>query len=158
MSCLCFAQTASLMIWFWPVVCLLTVSKGEGGITEFRGEVFWPLCSSLYVVLLTFTSRICLNDDVLQVFQTPDLLGGQLQPVAARQPEIPQAAVQALQQPTLANTQAPPQAASPTSVRQLHPSDHHLLYRGLFKLNPFHLCDSRWRQETPRPPLVWYWD
>lgn len=81
---------------------------------------------------MTFTGRICLNDDVLQVFQTPDLLGAQLQPVAARQPEIPQAALQAPLQPTPANTQVPPQAASPTSVRQLHPSDLHFLYRDLF--------------------------
>lgn len=51
-----------------------------------------------------------------EVFQTPELLGSQLQPLAARQPEIPQAAVQAPLQPAPASTQAPPQAASPTSV------------------------------------------
>lgn len=157
MSCFGFAQTSLLMIWLWPALSLLTVSKGEGGIPEFRGELFWPLCGSFYAALLAFTNRICLNDDVPQVFQTPDLLSGQLQPVAAQQPEIPQTAVQAPLQPTPASTQAPPQAAPPTSVRQLHPPDLHFLDRALFKCNPFHLCDSRWRQETPRPPLVWYW-
>ncbi|XP_029698430.1 serine/threonine-protein kinase OSR1b isoform X1 [Takifugu rubripes] len=47
-----------------------------------------------------------------EVFQTPDLLGSQLQPVAARQPELPQAPLQ----PTPVNTHAPPQAVSPTSA------------------------------------------
>uniref|UniRef100_H3D5D3 Serine/threonine-protein kinase OSR1 n=1 Tax=Tetraodon nigroviridis TaxID=99883 RepID=H3D5D3_TETNG len=56
-----------------------------------------------------------------EVFQTPDLLGGQLQPGAAPQPELPQAALQAPLQPTPANAQAPAQAASPTP--QVAPAD-----------------------------------
>uniref|UniRef100_H2V6C9 Serine/threonine-protein kinase OSR1 n=1 Tax=Takifugu rubripes TaxID=31033 RepID=H2V6C9_TAKRU len=57
-------------------------------------------------------SRIDPNHHLRQVFQTPDLLGSQLQPVAARQPELPQAPLQ----PTPVNTHAPPQAVSPTSI------------------------------------------
>ncbi|XP_070708832.1 serine/threonine-protein kinase OSR1b [Pempheris klunzingeri] len=49
-----------------------------------------------------------------EVFQTPEPLTSQLQPVAAGQAELPQAAGQAPLQPTPVNTQSTAQAASPT--------------------------------------------
>ncbi|KAG8009490.1 Serine/threonine-protein kinase OSR1, partial [Nibea albiflora] len=49
-----------------------------------------------------------------QVFQTPEPSSSQLQPVAAGQAELPQAAGQVPLQPTPVNTQSTAQAASPT--------------------------------------------
>lgn len=52
---------------------------------------------------------------IFQVFQTPEpLSSSQLQPVAAGQAELPQAAGQAPLQPTPVNTQSTTQATSPT--------------------------------------------
>lgn len=50
---------------------------------------------------------------LLQVFQTPEPLSSQVQPVAAGQAELPQAAGQVPLQPTPVNTQSTAQAASP---------------------------------------------
>uniref|UniRef100_A0A3Q1CVI4 Serine/threonine-protein kinase OSR1 n=2 Tax=Amphiprion ocellaris TaxID=80972 RepID=A0A3Q1CVI4_AMPOC len=49
-----------------------------------------------------------------EVFQTPEPLSSQLQPMAAGQAELPQAAGQVPLQPTPVNTQSTAQAASPT--------------------------------------------
>ncbi|XP_034427901.1 serine/threonine-protein kinase OSR1b isoform X1 [Hippoglossus hippoglossus] len=49
-----------------------------------------------------------------EVFQTPEPLSNQLQPTAAGQAELPQAAGQVPLQPTPVNTQSTAQAASPT--------------------------------------------
>ena len=49
-----------------------------------------------------------------QVFQTPEPLCSQLQPVAAGQAELPLAAGQVPLQPTPVSTQSTAQAASPT--------------------------------------------
>uniref|UniRef100_A0A3B5AXE5 Serine/threonine-protein kinase OSR1 n=1 Tax=Stegastes partitus TaxID=144197 RepID=A0A3B5AXE5_9TELE len=55
-----------------------------------------------------------LNPFLRQVFQTPEPLSSQLQPMAAGQAELPQAAGQVPLQPTPVNTQSTAQAASPT--------------------------------------------
>uniref|UniRef100_A0A665UKW8 Serine/threonine-protein kinase OSR1 n=1 Tax=Echeneis naucrates TaxID=173247 RepID=A0A665UKW8_ECHNA len=62
----------------------------------------------------------------LRVFQTPEPLSSQLQPMTAGQAELPQAVGQAPLQPTQVSTHSTAQAASPTSVcftDQLDPSD-----------------------------------
>lgn len=51
---------------------------------------------------------------LLQGFQTSEPLSSHLQPVAAGQAELPQAAGQVPLQPTPVNTQSTAQAASPT--------------------------------------------
>lgn len=58
--------------------------------------------------------HVTLMKFLLQVFQTPEPLTSQLQPVAAGQAELPQAAGQVPLQPTPVNTQSTAQAASPT--------------------------------------------